>query len=719
MSANACAGVPELVEKLALELVFARPGHDEGLLPANSLLGEIEEALESQDLEEPIRAAMAVARGAVDDSLEAGGFTVLTLERLGAWAAWMRQALAATGRGQVLPGFPPSLAEDQDRSLSNSPPPALVEGSSCEETLRLDLARDAEMLREFLNEAEEHLHNIEQGILTLEQNPRDADTLNSIFRAFHTFKGGSGFLNLVPIQSLAHELESLLDLARQGRMEIDAVVINLILTGGDTLRRFTEEIRVQLNGSKVGEPISVPIHGLIERVREVVTGKGGGPPKPAAAHASLPPAAVPSAGTAPDGAGPAPQAEAGRRRASLGFVKVDTQKLDSLVDLVGELVIAESLVAQDPQVRSVESPQLQRHLAQLGRLTAELQRTATSLRMVPIKASFEKMKRLVRDLSIKAGKTVELQFSGEETELDRNLIEELDDPLVHMIRNSVDHGIESPEVRTAKGKPPRGLIHLRAFHRGGNILIEIEDDGAGLNRERIVAKAKEKGLIHDESTLSENEIFSLIFAPGFSTAEKVTEISGRGVGMDVVRRNIANLRGKIEIASTPGSGSRFTIFLPLTLAIIDGLLVGVGEERFILPTLSVRESFRPTPEMLSTVQNRGELVNVRGRLCPLLRLYRYLGVRPLTEDASQAIVIVLESNGESRCILVDQLLGKQEVVIKSLGETFKASRAVAGAAILGDGRVGLILDVNDLLHPNGNALSGPGVWDRAESPPAG
>jgi two-component system chemotaxis sensor kinase CheA len=376
------------------------------------------------------------------------------------------------------------------------------------------------------------------------------------------------------------------------------------------------------------------------------------------------------------------------------------------VDLVGELVIAQSLVAHDPDLQTSQTPQLARHLTQLGRLTAELQRTAMSLRMVRIQATFEKMKRLVRDLSIKAGKQVELVFSGEETELDRNLIEKLEDPLVHMMRNAVDHGVESPEKRIAANKSPNGTIQLRAFHRGGNIVIEIKDDGSGISRDRILAKARKQGLLREDESPSDQEVFALIFAPGFSTAEKVTEISGRGVGLDVVRRNISSLRGKIEIASTPGLGATFTISLPLTLAIIDGLIVGVGDQRFILPTLAVRESFRPTAAMISTVQRRGELVNVRNRQCPMLRLHRYLGIEPASEDPTQSIVVVLESDQESRCLLVDQLLGKQEVVIKSLGESFKPCHAIAGAAILGDGRVGLILDVNDLLHPESSHRNG-------------
>jgi two-component system chemotaxis sensor kinase CheA len=362
------------------------------------------------------------------------------------------------------------------------------------------------------------------------------------------------------------------------------------------------------------------------------------------------------------------------------------------------MVIAQAQVSQDPSLAQVQSQQLVRNLAQLRRITNDLQRTSMSLRMVPIRATFQKMTRLVRDLSPKAGKLVELRLHGEETELDRNIIEELSDPLVHMIRNAMDHGIERPEVRVEKGKPARGQITLRAFHEGGNVVIEIKDDGAGLNTARILAKAVERGIIAEGQQLSEKEIFGLIFAPGFSTAETVTDISGRGVGMDVVRRNIDKLRGKIDIQSTLGKGSTFSIYLPLTLAIIDGLLVSVGAERFILPTLSVRESFRPSADMLSSIQGRGEMVTVRGQIQPLLRLHEFFGLEPENTDPAKAIIVVVESEGQNRCLLVDRLLGKQEVVIKGLGQTFKQSRGLTGAAIMGDGRVALILDVNSLVR---------------------
>jgi two-component system chemotaxis sensor kinase CheA len=353
----------------------------------------------------------------------------------------------------------------------------------------------------------------------------------------------------------------------------------------------------------------------------------------------------------------------------------------------------------------LQSEQLTRNFAQLTRITRDLQRVSMSLRMVPIRGMFQKMNRVVRDLSVKAGKQVQLQTEGEETELDRTIVEELNDPLVHMIRNSMDHGIEKPDVRVAHGKPPQGKLFLRAFHEGANIVVEVQDDGAGLNKERILAKAIDKGVIKADEQLSDKEVFDLIFAPGFSTAEKVTDLSGRGVGMDVVRRNVEKLRGKITIASTAGQGTTFTIYLPLTLAIIDGFIVGVGQERFILPTYSVRESFRPTPQMLSSVHERCEMVNVRGRLSPLLRLYDYFGVEARATNPTEGILLLVEYDGQDRCLLVDELLGKQEVVIKSLGDTFKQSQAISGAAILGDGRVGLILDVSTLVKMKNTSLA--------------
>jgi two-component system chemotaxis sensor kinase CheA len=306
------------------------------------------------------------------------------------------------------------------------------------------------------------------------------------------------------------------------------------------------------------------------------------------------------------------------------------------------------------------------------------------------------MSRLARDVSRHAGKKVKLQISGEDTELDKNVIEEIADSLVHILRNSIDHGIEPENERVAKGKPKEGIVRLRAFHRGGDIVIEIEDDGKGLQRDRILKKAIEKGLINDQSGLSDNQIYHLIFTPGFSTAENITNISGRGGGMDVVKKNINKLRGKVEVTSHEGKGTLFTIKLPLTLAIIDGIVVKVGNAKYIIPTISIEESLCPKQEEINTIKNQGEVINMRGNLFPLVRLYKLYNIKATKTNPWDAIVVIVEAEEGRFSIMVDELLGQQQVVIKNLGERFKNVKGISGGAILGDGNVGLILDVNGI-----------------------
>jgi two-component system chemotaxis sensor kinase CheA len=358
------------------------------------------------------------------------------------------------------------------------------------------------------------------------------------------------------------------------------------------------------------------------------------------------------------------------------------------------------MVVEYPDVVSIKSLELSRNLRQLSRVTGELQKNAVSLRMVPIGAAFQKMSRLVRDLAISQAKSVQLVLEGEDVELDRNIVDKIGEPLIHLIRNAVDHGIEPPSKRLEDGKPEVGTVRLSAVHKRGGISIRIEDDGKGLDSGRIYKKAVDLGIISQGATLTEAEIFSLIFVAGMSTAATVTDVSGRGVGMDVVRETIQNLRGKIEIQSKPGKGTSFTIMLPLTLAIIDGLLVGSGNDRYIIPTLSVRESFRPKQDMLSSVHGRSEMVRVRGQQVPLVRLDRCLGSETEPVPATEGIIIVLESGDATRALLVDHLLGKQEVVIKNIGKIFDQQPLVAGGAILVDGRVGLLLDVEKIIHMN-------------------
>jgi two-component system, chemotaxis family, sensor kinase CheA len=682
-----------LLDQIALELVLASPGSDHGLLPVNSLLSDLEQAQSTEAWPPQVCETIPCARQWIDELLIAGVFQDPPLQQLRNWIQWLQQTVQALQANQAPPSKPTfdvvfTTETAPDCTLTSCPIP-----EPDAESLVLSLDADSDLLREFVQESFEHLQNIELGVLTLEDNPTDHDTLNSIFRAFHTFKGGSGFLNLHPINRLAHELESLLDLARQQKLIIDADVIDVILEGGDTLKQFILQIQSRLAEDQSQTPIEIPTRALLERIRVLTTQPSDN--AMSIVPSGTEPVAHPSTAVPDAGPHPTPSTAA-------GTIKVDTGKLDNLVDLVGEMVIAQSMVAEDAGLLAHSSQKLNRNLAQFNRITKELQRVAMSLRMVPIRSTLQKMTRVVRDLSIKAGKQVELSLSGQETELDRTIIEEINDPLVHMIRNAVDHGIETPAVRVAQGKSPHGTIWLRAFHRGGNIGIEIRDDGSGLNRQRILDKAIAQGIVHPDHAFTDSEIFSLIFAPGFSTAETVTDISGRGVGMDVVRKNIDKLGGKVEIQSTPGHGSTFTILLPLTLAIIDGLLVSVGSRRFIVPTLTVRESFRPSSDMLATVQERGRMVNVRGRLLPLLALNESFDIESENQDPTQAILLVVESDGQSRCLQVDRLLGKQEVVIKSFPDGLPRPPALSGAAILGDGQVAFILDVAALAarHPS-------------------
>jgi two-component system chemotaxis sensor kinase CheA len=399
----------------------------------------------------------------------------------------------------------------------------------------------------------------------------------------------------------------------------------------------------------------------------------------------------------------APVPTAQQARTASRSVKVDTDKLDYLVDMVGEMVIAQSLVRHDPDLKIEGNGRLGRNLSQLARITDEVQRTAMAMRMVPVGPLFQKMVRLVRDLSKKFGKQIRVETSGEDVELDRNIVEELADPLMHMIRNAVDHGIESPADRAASGKDATAQVRLKAFHRSGNIVIEVSDDGRGINKKKVIERARKNGLIAANANLSDAECHNLIFQPGFSTAEKVSDVSGRGVGMDVVRKQIQKLRGSVDLDSVEGAGATFSLRLPLTLAIIDGLVISTGSERYILPLASVKELFRPVAGQVSTIEGRAEVVSVRDRLVPVVRLYERFRIEPKTKDPISSVFVMAETDGASFCIMVDDLIGKHEVVIKSLGSSLRNIAGIAGGAILGDGHVGLILDLQTLFSGNHDA----------------
>ncbi len=598
-----------------------------------------------------------------------------------------------------------------------------------------DFMQDADLVGGFIAEAFEHLETIEANVLDLEQAPDDEDIINNIFRPFHTIKGVSGFLNLTTINKLAHSTENLLDDVRNNKLSMNADIIDVVLGVGDYLRSMVQNLSDMLEqGPEMYKEFD--ISDWVRRVEALQAGEvleAAAPPPaaeepaptpestpkpveqatfsseevavlekgPAAPPESPEPAAAPPPPSTPTPAAPSAPASAPRTppaKAKIGAsIKVDVEKLDGLVNAVGELVIMQAMVRQNPLITAISEPKLNKDFGQLSRITTELQKTAMSMRMVPIRQTFQKMTRLVRDLSKKSGKSVDLVMEGEETEIDRNMVDSIYDPLVHMMRNSVDHGVQLPAEREAVGKPGKGTVKLCAYHKGGNIIIEIVDDGQGLNTDKIRAKAIDRGMLNETDNVSDHEVNNMIFLPGFSTADQITDVSGRGVGMDVVKKGVEKLRGKVELISTPGEGTQFLMRLPLTLAIIDGIIVQVGQERYIIPTIAVQESIRPRRENYKTVQGQGETLMVRDALIPIIRLNHVFEVDDSCKDITSGIVVVVEIEGRRRALLVDELLGKQEVVIKSLGGYLKDIKGLAGGTILGDGRVGLILDLAGLI----------------------
>jgi two-component system chemotaxis sensor kinase CheA len=382
--------------------------------------------------------------------------------------------------------------------------------------------------------------------------------------------------------------------------------------------------------------------------------------------------------------------------------------VDALINMVGELVITQSMLSQfsrDEEITNLEK--LREGLLQLERNTRELQERVMSIRMLPISFAFNRFPRLVRDLSAQLGKEVTLKLNGEHTELDKTVMEKIGDPLVHLVRNSLDHGIELPAVRLAAGKPAAGTLTLDAFHEGGAIVIEIADDGAGLDTDRIQAKARERGLIGENDVLSEEQACDMIFQAGFSTAAVVSDVSGRGVGMDVVRRNIKDLGGVVEVTTRRGQGSTFRIRLPLTLAILDGQLIRVGDQVYIVSLVSIIESLQVRPESVSSIAGRSELYRLREEYLPVVRLYEQFGIETTTTDLKDGLLVVVEGDGRRIGLFVDELLGQQQVVIKSLQTNFRRVPGISGATILGDGRVAMILDVAGLINLcHGGAAAG-------------
>ncbi|GAB6096513.1 hypothetical protein JCM14469_27660 [Desulfatiferula olefinivorans] len=612
------------------------------------------------------------------------------------------------------PPAPPAAPEPAAPRPRASETPSAV-------TRRLD-EDDVAILQDFVIESRENLETIEVNLIDLEEHPDDTDIINAIFRPFHTIKGISGFLDLRKINQLAHCTENLLDSARKGRFVIDREVTDIILQAVDLLKRLIGRVARGLEAGTTADDADIDIEALSAVIERMDTELGRETPPRRMGDILISSGAV-----TPEVLGEALQYQADHPERKLGEilveesgvesrqvisalreqkrvrkpgpfqVKVDTVKLDNLVDLTGELVIAQSMLRQEAASRGGSGQKMAQNLNQLGQIVSHIQKIAMSMRMVPISATFQKMVRLVRDLSKSCKKDVALTMSGEETEIDRNVVEALYEPMVHMIRNAVDHGLESAEERKRAGKPEKGSVSLKAYHKGGNIVIEIVDDGRGLDTMTILEKAVKQGLVDPDAVLSDKEIFQLVMKPGFSTAQAITDISGRGVGMDVVKKAIEAMSGRVDIESVHGKGTTVIITLPLTLAIIEGMLVRIGEGRFIVPTMAILESFRPHREDYFTVEGKGEMLMFRKNLIPLIRLESICGGGVAHRDVWDNIAIVVESNKQQRALLIDELLGKEEYVIKSLGETLKHIKGLAGGAIMGDGTVGLILDIGGLF----------------------
>ncbi len=695
--------ITELVEKAAQNIALLEPENTEDLKELQNIIKQINESFDSfKDLpEELLKSAESANKQAMDE-----------IENI-----LQKQVKDSDKSIQVISA---SIELIQEMTKNIQPGKSEQKVSDTVEEKPEDegtviAEEDIPLIQDFITESEEHLETAESSLLELENSPGDDELLNQIFRAFHTIKGMAGFMNLNDINELAHSSENLLDLGRKKEVTITGNNSDIVFESIDLMKEMMTDLTEAIDSGKAAKtPESFA--PLLTKVKSAVENGSKNSDKSDEAEESSEKKDTEKKEAKSDNPEVDRRSGEDRRKEDKGppngierrsgkdrrasaeeKIKVNTSKLDNLVNMAGELVIAQLMVSEEIKNDVNQSHDLARKIAHQGKIVRELQEISMSMRMVPIQGVFQKMARLSRDLSRKANKEIDFNTEGEETELDRSLVDKIADPLVHMVRNSIDHGLETPEERKKAGKSEKGTIELKAFHKAGNIIIEIRDDGRGLDRDKILAKAVDNGLVSKNQDLSDEEVYNLIFHPGLSTAKKVTEISGRGVGMDVVKKNIEALRGKVHIASTPGEGSVFSISLPLTLAVIDGQIVRIGQEKYIIPINTIDKSIRPEKQQLSSVQNKGEIINERGELIPLVRLYDIFGVKPDNEDPAKSSVVIVENDKRKCCLLVDELLGQQQVVIKNLGETLGKIEGISGGAIMGDGKVRLILDVPGLI----------------------
>jgi len=688
-------------------MILAQPGKDDGMIPIYALLTELGD---QYPVDDAFKQSVANAKIMLENLFDkASPFTDATLQYISNFSSWAYVSITAIiGGGEVeeFNDFGEDLFDDVEEFFAEEtfdPEAIALEADVLQE---INIERDREILAEFQVEAHDHLEQIEAGLLVLEGDATNSESLNAIFRSFHTLKGVSGFLNLTPIRCLAHHVESVLDDARNGKLRLDSAMITVVLQSCDAIGVLLNQVAIAVEKETQPTEIVLVSH-LIIKVKELATAAlitDGSQITDSSltdqnGDASGPELSFLDGALTTEGAqkGESSGKAAGSMVVKQSSIRVNTTKLDNLMDMVGELVIVQSQLQENTTSDDGENSLQRRNLAQLHRITKELQHTSMSLRMVPIQPTFQKMGRLVRDLVQDLGKEVNFEVSGQDTELDRNVIEQIGDPLIHMVRNAIDHGLEDPEVREANGKSKTGNIQLKAYYSGSSVAIELTDDGGGIDPDVILNKAIQKGLISEGQEYSTEEIYQFIFLPGFSTASKVTDISGRGVGMDVVKKNVEQLRGTVVVDSTLGKGSVFKILLPLTMAIIDGLVVKVGNDRFVLPTASVKVAMRPTLEQITTIQGGAEVIDVHGHTVPIIRLQEKFNIPVERQHICDGIVVIIEAFGQPCGLLVEELLSKQEVVIKSLGNMMDEIHGVAGGAILGDGGIALILDPASLL----------------------
>ncbi len=616
----------------------------------------------------------------------------------------------------------------------------------------------------FFDESQEHLDEMEQLLLDLNTDNPDPEQLNTIFRAAHSVKGGSGIFGFDALGSVTHIMESLLDSVRQGKLKIDPLMVDLFLSSVDVLKNILNAYK---SNTEIDWPSANQICEQLEKVtqqkeqakEEDINGfglfteaeekndKGFGffaTPIVAEmddAYGFFDESASFTLPVAKAKANPANKISSSIKTPKEGkskshnlsddtntrvlsehkssekeqapakaksqehlpaaanentSIRVDVTKVDQLINLVGEIVITQSMLNLiGKSIDGALGEKFQAISGELERNTREIQEAVMSIRMLPVSFVFNRFPRVVRDLSAKLGKHINLVIEGGDTELDKGLTEKLVDPLTHLVRNSIDHGIESAELRKSRGKNSTGTVVLRASQQGGSIVISITDDGGGLNRKRILEKAHEKNIPMSDNP-SDAEVWQLIFAPGFSTAAEITDVSGRGVGLDVVKRNVQSLGGRIDIESKEGIGATFTIRLPLTLAIVDGMCVAVGDQTFIIPLVNIVESMQPNLKDIKTLAGNDQLLLVREEYWPVLPLYKAMQLEPQYSDMHQGIAVLIEANKRRFALFVDALVGQQQVVIKSLEQHYKRVQGVAGATIMGDGSVALILDVESL-----------------------